>query len=225
MKNKILVIDTETCDLHGNVYDVGYVVTDRDGAIYEEGHALVRETFTDARKMMGAFYADKMFSHYAPMLSDGVIKLRAWSAVADHLRAVAGDNKVSTVAAYNLGFDERVLRRMGETFDTAPLFDASVRALDIWQFACETRLARGPYRKLALAQGWVSAKGNIKTGAEFAYRFVSGDHGFIEQHTALHDARIETEILAECFKQKKRVPYDVINAAPWRMVQPKKVAA
>ena len=59
--------------------------------------------------------------------------------------------------------------------------------------------------------GWVSPAGNIKTGAEFAHRYCSGDHSFIEDHTALSDSRIEVAILAECFKQKKRVPYGKIN--------------
>lgn len=66
--------------------------------------------------------------------------------------------------------------------------------------------------------GWVSPAGNIKTGAEFAHRYCSGDYSFIEDHTALSDARIETFIMAECFKLKKRVPYGKINGSPWRIV-------
>ena len=44
---------------------------------------------------------------------------------------------------------------------------------------------------------------------------------FIEDHTALSDAIIETQILASCFAQKKRIPYGKINAQPWRLVQDK----
>ena len=66
--------------------------------------------------------------------------------------------------------------------------------------------------------GWVSPAGNIKTGAEFAHRYCSGDHSFIEDHTALSDARIEVEILAQCYAQKKIVPYGKINGSPWRIV-------
>lgn len=219
MRQKIMVIDTETCDLQGNVYDVGFVVTDRTGLIYEEGHALVRETFTDAKKMMGSFYASKMFTHYAPMLDEGSIRLRPWADLVEFIRERVDFHGVTVAAAYNLGFDARALGNMGTEHGTPPLFGEHVKDLDIWQFACETRLARGPYRKLALAQGWVSPKGNIKTGAEFAYRFVSGDHSFVEDHTALSDARIETEILAQCFRQKRKIPYGVVNKMPWKMVQ------
>ena len=94
----------------------------------------------------------------------------------------------------------------------------AVKVLDIWQFACETKLSQKAYANIARAMGWVSPAGNIKTGAEFAHRYCSGDHSFIEDHTALSDARIEVEILAECFRQKKRVPYGVVNASPWRIV-------
>ena len=66
--------------------------------------------------------------------------------------------------------------------------------------------------------GWVSKAGNINTGAEYAYRFCAGDWGFIEDHTALSDAKIETDIMAACFAAKKRVPYGVMNAQPWRIV-------
>lgn len=218
---KFMILDTETANLDGDVYDVGFVIADRLGTIYAEYNALVREIFTDAERMMGAFYARKMFSHYAPMLNDGVIKLESWETVANAVRAAAAEWDVKTVAAYNLGFDERVLRNMGAHFGTAPLFAEGIRELDLWQFACEVRLNKATYRKVALAQGWVSPKGNIKTGAEFAHRFLSGNFGFIEDHTALSDARIEAAIMAECFKHKRRVPYNVSNAMPWRMVQRK----
>ncbi|NDC96566.1 hypothetical protein EB077_14780, partial [bacterium] len=95
---------------------------------------------------------------------------------------------------------------------------ANFKLLDIWQFACEVRLSRRTYKSLATSMGWVSDAGNLRTGAEYAYRFCSGDHGFVEDHTALSDARIEVAILAECFKQKKQIPYGKINQAPWKLV-------
>jgi len=61
----ILTLDTETADLTGNVYDVGYIIHDKNGAILTSYNALVEEIFTDAKKMMGSFYAKKLFTHYA----------------------------------------------------------------------------------------------------------------------------------------------------------------
>ena len=59
-----MVIDTETCDLQGSVYDVGYTICDKHGTVLKSYNALAREVFTDASRMMGAFYAKKMFTHF-----------------------------------------------------------------------------------------------------------------------------------------------------------------
>jgi len=224
MKNQeiILVLDTETCDLTGSVYDVGYTITNKKGDILTTYNALVREIFTDAKKMMGAFYAKKMFSHYAPMLDDQLVKMADWSEIVERIRSDVEEFNVTTVAAYNAGFDFRVMaatHKMLGNSDNVLL--EKIKVLDIWQFACETKLSQKSYKKLAISRGWVSPAGNIKTGAEFCYRYTSNDHDFIEDHTALSDAVIETQILAACFAQKKRVPYGIINGAPWRLVNEK----
>lgn len=217
-----MTIDTETCDLEGNVYDVGFTIHDRKGNIELEYNALVKEIFTDARKMMGAFYARKLFTHYAPMLQAGDIEMVPWIEIVSHMDQMAHCFDVDVICAYNLAFDRRVLGQTHKALGyTGKLFSRPMRQLDIWRFACETKLSQARYRELATSQGWVSDAGNLRTGAEYAYRFCSGDHGFIEDHTALSDARIETRILADCFATKKRVPYDDIRdkyaAQPWKI--------
>ena len=219
MKITAMVLDTETCDLQGNVYDVGYTIADKKGNIKTSYNMLVEEVFTDASKMMGAFYAKKLFTHYAPMLDRGEISIAPWQTIVEQMRSDIEKYDVNVMAAYNLGFDRRVMRQTHKKFgDGNPICPTGLNQLDLWQFACETKLSQKRYAKIAKREGWVSPKGNIKTGAEFAYRFVSGEYGFIEDHTALSDAVIETAIMAECFKQKKRIPWGIVNAAPWRLV-------
>lgn len=219
---KILVLDTETADLTGSVYDVGFVIADRKGKIYQTYNALVEEIFTDAKTMMGAFYAGKLFTHYSKMLADAEIGFASWADIVEAIQTAIDSHNVATIAAYNLGFDRRVMRathkQLGYTGSICP---AGLNQLDLWQFACETRLSQTKYKNLAHNRGWVSAAGNIRTGAEYAYRFCSGDHGFIEDHTALSDALIETDIMASCFACKKTIPYGIINAQPWRLVNEK----
>ena len=214
----IMVGDTETVGLEGHVYDVGYCIANKRGNIALERNWLVEENFTNPKKMMGAFYAGKHFSHYARMLQDGEIRLTPWAEIIETLRDDWETYDCNVFAAYNAGFDLRVIQQTHEDlgFEGDALPDAKI--LDIWQFACETKLSQKSYANIARSQGWVSSKGNIKTGAEFAHRYCSGDLSFIEDHTALSDSRIEVAILAECFAQKKRVPYGIVNAAPWRIV-------
>jgi DNA polymerase III epsilon subunit-like protein len=155
------------------------------------------------------------------MLQDGEIRLTPWAEIVATLRADMLTHNVDVIAAYNAGFDFRVLRQThADLGGTSPIVRRAVEVLDIWQFACETKLQQKSYARIARSLGWVSPAGNIKTGAEFAYRYVSGDPAFIEDHTALSDARIEVAILAECYRQKKAVPYGIINGAPWRLVNP-----
>ena len=219
-----MVLDTETCDLSGSVYDVGYTICDKHGNIYKTYNALVREIFTDASRMMGAFYAKKMFTHYAPMLDDGLVRLENWQTIVDQIRADIADFGIKTISAYNAGFDLRVMRStnalLGDGSPVCPFRFAGSRYLAI---CLRNEIIAKNLQKLARANGWVSPAGNIKTGAEFCYRYTSNNPDFIEDHTALSDAIIETQILASCFAQKKRVPYGKVNAQPWRLVQDRAV--
>ena len=216
----IMVLDTETCDLAGNVYDVGYTIANRKGEIVTQYNALVSEIFTDAEKMTGAFYAKKLFTHYAPMLDAGTIRLQSWADIVAQMQNATETFGVNVLAAYNLGFDRRVMRQTNALLGNGPILP-KMEMLDIWQFACETKLSTLTYKQIAKQNGWVSQAGNIRTGAEYAFRFCSGDHGFIEDHTALSDAIIETAILKACYASKKRVPYNIMNAQPWRIVNEK----
>lgn len=212
------VIDTETADLTGNVYDIGWIIINRKGEVLAQHNALVREVYTNGDIMMGAFYAKKVFSHYAPMLNDGEIKLQEWTNIVAKLREHIAQHSVNVIAAYNLGFDMRALDATNRQLSGEKILpNASFKLLDIWQFACETKLNSWAYKTIAKQLGWVSDAGNIRTGAEYAYRFCSGEHGFIEDHTALSDCVIECEILKQCLASKKKIPYGIVNAAPWRI--------
>ena len=214
-----LVLDTETVGLEGHVYDMGWAICDKRGNVLHTRNHLVWENFTNPQRMMGAFYAGKMFSHYADMLQAGTVTMLPWAEICGLLAEDFEAFDVDVVAAYNAGFDLRVIRQThADLGNGGKVLPRACDVLDIWQFACETKLSQKQYRNLATAQGWVSPAGNIKTGAEFAYRFVGGDWGFIEDHTALSDVLIEVAIMAECFRQKKSVPYNIVNQSPWRIV-------
>ena len=215
----ILTIDTETASLHGDVYDIGYAIHDKRGNIAVQRNWLVDENFTDAKRMMGAYYAHKLFSHYAPMLDAQAIRLTPWAHIIETMRSDIARHGVNVVAAYNLPFDMRVIRQTNATLGTGkPIFRNAVKLLDIWQFICESRLDNNLYRSVAIENGWISKAGNVKTGAEFAYRYTFGDHSFIEDHTALSDVLIEIELLTACFKTRKKIPYNILDGQAWRVV-------
>jgi len=219
-KNTICVADTETVGLppQNFVYDFGYVFMDRKGnKLFETAH-LVEEIITDAKKMMGAYYTNRVFTHYLPLVDAGLIDIRPFSYIKQEYQDMAAQYNVNVFSAYNLGFDVRALSATNELLNKGKFLNTSPKLLDIWQYSCEVLLNRPTYKRLAQTNNWVSDAGNMRTNAECAYRYVSGNTDAVEAHTALCDARIESEILAKCYRQKKTIPYGKMDAQPWRIV-------
>jgi hypothetical protein len=219
MKKLFLVLDTETASLHGDVFDVGYTIADKLGNVYHRETALVREVFQNRNKMRKAFYYNKVFSDYIPMLERGDIRLRSWQDIVQTLRDDCARFNVQCLAAYNVAFDLRVMKAtQAEHGDGGPILGRTT-VLDLWLWACQLKLTTKTYRAWCNATGAVSEAGNYRSNAESVYRYISGDDGFIEDHTALSDAEIETDIMAACFRRKQAIPYNRIVANPWRLIQ------
>lgn len=105
--------------------------------------------------------------------------------------------------------DSEVFRFRGGVF---PLFD-------IWALACEYVMDSDEYRDYAWEEGWLTESGKYyKTSAEVAYRYISRNRDFIEAHTALDDAEIESEILASIIRKDKKKLKMGIVAFPFRIV-------
>lgn len=220
MKNIIAIADTETIGLMPKnfIYDFGYVIQDTKGNKLFEASHLVEEIATDAKKMMGAFYAGKMFSHYLPLVDAGMIDIRPFNYIYDEFLQACSDYGVNVLAAYNLGFDLRALQQTKKLLGYKAHMQGSYKLLDVWQFACQVLLNRPTYKKIATANKWISPAGNFRTNAEVAYKYASGNLLAVEAHTALCDARIEGEILTQCYRQKKVIPYGIFDKQPWRIV-------
>jgi hypothetical protein len=91
-------------------------------------------------------------------------------------------------------FNPDIFEFRGKTY---PLFD-------IWGLSCENLLNNDEYRAYCKDNNLTTASGKYyPTNAEVAYRFVKGQDNFVESHTAIEDADIECEILAEVFKKVK----------------------
>lgn len=74
----------------------------------------------------------------------------------------------------------------------------------IQAFAVDVLLNRPSYKEFCLNNAIWTDSLNYYTNAETAYKYVSRDLDFIEEHTALSDCECELEILKACKKQKKK---------------------
>lgn len=89
--------------------------------------------------------------------------------------------------------------------------------IDIWALACDRLLNTNKYRKYCCDNNFFTdSKKFFKTSAEVSYRYLIKDNKFVESHTALSDAEIETFILAKALKRGKSEPY--LKAFPFRTI-------
>lgn len=219
-KHIIGVLDTETCDLIGGVYDIALVIADRKGNILDQKNYLVSEIVTDAKKMMGAYYAGKTFSHYIPHLDQNRITLKSWDDIRKEFNDILEHYGCNIVAAYNLGFDSRAIGNTHQHLSgTKKWLRKNYTMLCLWEFACLTIFRQANYKNCARSFGWISEAGNIRTTAEHAYKYISTNLEHIENHTALQDALEEAEIMARCYATRKgKIPYNILNGKTWRHV-------
>ena len=221
-KESYLILDTETGGDFGKplIYDFGYVIMNRDGERLTEYQSCVNEIITKPDLMMSAFYAKKIFSFYIPRFADGTLNLDFWVHILNRLEDDIVKYNVNTICAYNAKFDFRALKTTNELLGFGDFFDKPIRVLCLWESACELIMNNRNYKKVARDLGWVTDKGNIRTSAEMAFRYVQHDFDFVESHTALEDARIESILLADMFKKKKKLPFN-FSGRTWQLVNQK----
>jgi hypothetical protein len=219
-KKHYLVFDCETAGSPGypEIYDFGYVICNRKGEIVTSFSSLVAEIFYDTRKMENAFYGSKR-PMYCDWADNGFIQINSWAFCIAQLNRDLIEWNVDEFLAYNLEFDRRALKTTNALLgDGSKILEQPVELQDIWGMACELIANKPMYQATAKAQGWVTEKGNIKTGAEFLYRYITKEYNFEESHTAYDDAVIESRILAHCLKQGKKFSKGILPQ-PWRLAQ------
>ena len=226
-KNNITILDTETAGKFGAslIYDIGWVVLDKELNISTVKEYLVKEVFENDLLMNTAYYKGKR-PKYIERVAQGEIELLPFRDIINELMSDMKKHRAKVLSAYNVAFDNRVIRQTMEVVasDLLPKWDkfnAKLSKLCIWDLATDTLMQNEDFKEVAYEQGWISEKGNFSTGAEVAYRYLTKDYSFIEEHTALADVFIEYEILHHCLTTfKGRVNYG-LKGGSWQKVNRK----
>lgn len=116
---------------------------------------------------------------------------------------------------------EKILKGLdnskNETY-TEPTFtlrNENFPIVDLWGLACDRLINKDRYRNYCLENMLISSSGlYFKTSAEVCFQFIMQNYDFIEDHTALSDALIETEILVKALKKGSVQPQ--IKTFPFR---------
>lgn len=223
---KILIIDTETANSVEQPlpYDVGYVIYDTDtDEILVSRSFIVAEIYLDREMMNSAYYAEKI-PHYEKGLRNGSRQMKRLLTIRKQITEDMKTFNCHTVGAYNLGFDKRASNNDIRFITASKLrwfFPYGVEWMDIWTMACTSFMRSVHYIKWALANGEVSEAGNIKTSAEVAYRYITKNTDFVEEHTGLEDVLIETAIFKKVFNGRMKYESGIIPN-PWRIPQKRK---
>lgn len=233
------------------VYDIGWVIADRQGNVYKKANYLVQETFFVPNVFNTAYYCEKR-PIYMELLSTGVITAKCWNDIVAELQE---DLKMcSLVTAYNACFDfkkaipfterynyhlynsdynnwekgqriycNKLINGCPDDSDGNPEFlepyfklrGVKYPMADLWGIACNRLINIDKYRNYCLDNNLLTASAiYFKTSAETTFQYLMKQYDFIEAHTALNDAEIETQILLKALKRGAVKPE--VNAFPFR---------
>ena len=170
--------------------------------------------------MQSAYYACKL-PKYDEMIAEGKAIVMPWNEIKAEFNQMLEQYDVKVLSAYNLGFDKRALTYTNKCMgNTGKFLGRPVELWDIWGIATQTIMQHKTFHKIALSENWYTEKGNVLSNAEVAYRYITNELDFEESHTALHDTEIETQILARCLRQNKKLENGKgIFGSPWKVAQ------
>ena len=216
----LIGLDTETCnglliddklDLSQSlVYDIGWAVTDKRGNIYKVRSFVVREIFCGmADVMKTAYYADKIPKYWEDIKA-GRRSLSNFSRIRKFLLNDIKHYGIENVFAHNASFDVQALNNTIRYLTKSRFrwfFPYKIVVWDTLKMARQTIAKQKDYQLYCAEHGYLTKhkKPRVRLTAEILYRYLSGDGDFSESHTGLEDVLIETEIMAHCFRQHKKM--------------------
>lgn len=218
-KKCFLVLDVEATRLN-HVYDIGYAVIDKQGNIYTTQSFVVLDIITDMADMNTAYYRGKL-PQYWNSVSRGS-HTPAWlNTIRHQVLQTMKQYDINTVVAYNVTYDVKALNDTIAYLTNgyqAQFFPTNTIVWCVYTMACQVLFTQKTYIKQAIRKDWITDKGNMRTSAEFAYRYITGQDDFEEEHMGLTDVLIEIAIFDKCIRQHKTMVKTSIGN-PWRIPQ------
>lgn len=203
----ICVFDTETTSLDKPFcYNIGYVIVNiEDFSIVLRRSYVVEQIWHNLPLFSSAYYADKR-ELYVSAMRARASKLDKYGYICQQMIRDFREYEIEYAFAYNSSFDEKVFNFNCDWYKCANPFD-NVNIRDIRGFVHEF-IIDNEYKEECEKHGYFTETGNYSTTAETVYRILFGNYDFIEAHTALRDAEIESEILSFCLNRGANLTRD-----------------
>lgn len=223
-KKYIMILDVETTNNNNNnnnkfndnlVYDIGFVITDKQGKIYAKRSFIVKEIFYWKELMSTAYYKNKLPKYYEKLKAKTIKEVTIWQA-RQRIKTAIEYFGITEVYAYNASFDYTSLNNTVRYLSGSAcrwFFPYGTKICDIWHIACQVLGKQKTFQ-------WENIRNknnNLITNAERMFGYCE-QINFEEDHTGLEDAIVESQILSRCFKTHQTINKN-INKSCWRLCQ------
>lgn len=165
MKNKYLVLDTETKEINGNIfaYAIGFMIVDRYNNIYDSYEFLIQEIIQDYKINLDK-YSNK------PVIIASIKSIKQLL-----LELIEGYN-IKAIIAHNAPHDRTALYN-------------TLNWLDVIPWLCTYRTALKTICKYK-TYPYKTKTGLPSATAQDLYRYIKNQDDFIQTHTALDDCMV-----------------------------------
>lgn len=216
--NYKIVLDCETCPCDKDfeevspfnmlVYDLGWVVVDKRGKIYEQRSFVNADIFLDEKNLMkSAYYANKI-PNYWNDIKAGTRTLTSFYNIRKALLEDIKTYNVKDLFAHNMFFDLNALNntyRWETKSKHRYFFPYGIGINDTLKLSRQVIATMPTYKSFCEEYGYLTKNNQVRLTAEILYKFISGNRNFKENHTGLEDCIIEKEILTYCYKKHKKM--------------------
>ena len=212
MTENFIVIDTETANGLENplVYDCGWKVTNRYGETIETRSYVNADIFLGEKDLMKSSYYASKIPQYWEDIKSGERILTSLFNIKKQFSEDCKNYNVKQIYGYNMRFDVNALNtvlRWETKSKYRYFFPKGTEFYDIMKMAKDVIGCRNSYRKFCEENGFMT---NHKTprpqiNAETVYKYITKNPNFTEEHKGLEDVNIETEIMAYCYRQHKKM--------------------
>lgn len=204
--NYYLSIDTECPYKEDNTsnkpYNVGFVVTDKKGRIYERFNYVIVDVFYDTAIMEHAsnYKKNKLIENFPKVYATTVLK---------KVHQLMEEYSIKKVIGFYIAHDKNALDNLAECYtEERRFFPKDTIFICTRELSCQLILNRPTYKMFCEKHKKFTKNGNPRTNAETVYQYILGDAKYKSEHTALKDAEREAHIFAYCMRQHKKYSID-----------------
>ena len=214
--DKFLFMDCETAETNGldgkvdahngQAYDLGLMVIDETGHVYEKVSLVNEDVFFGMPQSMNeAYYADKMPQYLDDMRMGKRKILNTWQ-MYRKFHELCQKYDIKGVIAHNAFFDVNALNatmRYQTKSKVRYFLPWGMKVIDTLALARNTFAKDPEYVAWCVENGYMTNH-NVprpRLTAEILYRYITGQEDFTESHTGLEDVEIEKEIYLKCLEK------------------------